>query len=41
MPKPNTSYQEGEKYLMEDVASYDVAWMKKIKCYVWEEMGSY
>lgn len=25
-PKPNTSYQEGEKYIMEDVTSYAVAW---------------
>ena len=31
MPKPNTSYQEGEKYIMEDVTSYDVAWIKKKK----------
>lgn len=28
-PKPNTSYQEGEKYIMEDVTSYAVAWIKK------------
>lgn len=42
MPKPNTSYQEGEKYITEDVTSYDVAWIKKKKkvmCYVWEEVG--
>lgn len=26
-PKPNTSYQEGEEYIMEDVTSFAVTWI--------------
>lgn len=28
-PKPNTFYQKGEKYIMEDVTSYSVAQIEK------------